>query len=421
MPRDFSFQYAGLLLFMIGDGIETGFLSPYLVHLGFGVRDVSLVFTIYGVAVAAAAWASGLLCDAFGPRRVILTGFGIWLLPQLVFLLIAVPHQSFWLVLMSYGIRGAGYPLLAYGILTLLMTEVRREARGLASGLFWFCFTAGLLTLGTLLAQISLPHLGEYRTLWAALIAVLGGGLLALVGLDRRGGSTTVSGEVGANGNIAARKRLSLSALVPLARLPRSVLLICVVRAINSSATHGIIVFLPLFFVQDAHMTTGEWLTFLEITYLANIIANAIVGAVSDRVSWTGIVIWVGGVGSAATCLLLYWVPHWYGGADPSLVYMTGALFGVALAGYVPLSALAPTLLPENPGLAMSFLNFGAGCSVWIGPLVVYLFLPALGTIGVIIIYSALFLLSSVLTLGISEPVHARRASITAPLKGIKS
>lgn len=108
LPRDFSFQYAGLLLFMIGDGIETGFLSPYLVHLGFGVRDVSLVFTIYGVAVAAAAWASGLLCDAFGPRRVILTGFGIWLLPQLVFLLIAVPHQSFWLVLMSYGIRGPG-------------------------------------------------------------------------------------------------------------------------------------------------------------------------------------------------------------------------------------------------------------------------------------------------------------------------
>jgi len=403
-PLDFTFQYTGLLVFMIGDGVETGFLSPYLVHLGFSVHDASLVFTLYGISVAIAAWASGVLCDVFGARRVILGGFLLWLVPQLALLSIAIPKHSLGLILVTYGIRGAGYPLLAYGVLTLVMTRVRREQRGLAAGLFWFCFTAGLLAVGTALAQLLLPRIGEYRTLWAGLLAVVLGGALALVALEGREATSRARGIV--PGRVLPDVARSI------AHAPRPVLLLCGVRAINSCATHGIIVFLPLFFVQDAHMSTGQWLTFLEITYVGNIIANGVVGAVSDRVSWTAIVIWLGGVGSAATCILFYWVPLHAGPTHPVLVYLTGALFGIALAGYVPLSALAPTLLPDNPGLAMSFLNFGAGCSVWLGPLVVYLFLPALGTLGVIAIYSALFLLSTVMMLGIRAP---SRVSIAPP------
>ena len=393
-PLDFGFQYAGLLLFMIGDGVEVGYLSPYLVSLGMNEHHVALLFTVYGLTAAMAAWASGVLCDVFGSRRVIVAGIVLWIVPQGVFLAYAIPHRDAASILLSYGIRGAGYPLLAYGILTLIMKEVRQERRGFASGLFWFCFTCGLPTMGTIIAQLSLPLLGEYRTLWLAFGAVLAGGALALVSLvesprppaSRRG--SAVKGEQ------IARLVIGNPSLV----------LTCVARAINSSATHGIIVFMPLYFINDAGMTKNQWMLFLEVIFVSNIVFNVVFGALSDLISWTRTVIWVGGVGSGLTCLLLYWVPHLYGHASPLYVYLTGALFGLALAGYVPLSAMAPSLLPANPGLAMSFLNFGAGCSVWLGPLVVYVFQPYLGVAGVIYIYSGLFFLSGLLVSWIRVP-----------------
>ncbi|MBW8884173.1 MAG: MFS transporter, partial [Planctomycetia bacterium] len=62
--------YVGLLLFMIGDGVEQGYLSKYLV-VDRGVADehnVALIFTVYGITVAIASWLSGALSDLWGPR-----------------------------------------------------------------------------------------------------------------------------------------------------------------------------------------------------------------------------------------------------------------------------------------------------------------------------------------------------------------
>src|SRR5436189_3724107 len=70
--------YLGLLLFMIGDGVESGFLSPYLTEQGFPEPDVALVFTVYGVTVAISAWLSGALSDLWGPRQVMMLGLAIW-------------------------------------------------------------------------------------------------------------------------------------------------------------------------------------------------------------------------------------------------------------------------------------------------------------------------------------------------------
>ncbi|MFT9299141.1 MAG: hypothetical protein ABF542_13640, partial [Gluconobacter sp.] len=76
--------------------------------------------------------------------------------------------------------------------------------------------------------------------------------------------------------------------------------------------------------------------------------------------------------------------------------------------GYVPLSALTPSLLPDHKGIAMSLLNLGAGSSVWIGPFIVYLFEGAVGTQGIILIYAALFLASAILTFFITPPSLTR-------------
>ena len=69
--------YVGLLLFMIGDGVEAGYLSKYLVDRDIaGEKTVAYVFTVYGIAVAISAWLSGALSDLWGPRQVMVGWLG---------------------------------------------------------------------------------------------------------------------------------------------------------------------------------------------------------------------------------------------------------------------------------------------------------------------------------------------------------
>ena len=83
---------------------------------------------------------------------------------------------------------------------------------------------------------------------------------------------------------------------------------------------------------------------------------------------------------------------------------MAGMMYGATLAGYVPLSALMPSLAPEHRGAAMSMLNLGAGASTWVGPAIVGLFLAPLGVAGVMWIFAVLYLISAVLALMLKLP-----------------
>jgi len=108
-------------------------------------------------------------------------------------------------------------------------------------------------------------------------------------------------------------------------------------------------------------------------------------------------------VGSAITTLLLYYAPHTFG-VNYHLAVVAAILYGATLAGYVPLSALMPSLAPENKGAAMSLLNLGAGASNWVGPAIVWVFLPIVGVAGVMWIYAVLYLISAGLTLLLTLP-----------------
>ncbi|GAA3318657.1 hypothetical protein GCM10020331_022350 [Ectobacillus funiculus] len=61
-------------------------------------------------------------------------------------------------------------------------------------------------------------------------------------------------------------------------------------------------------------------------------------------------------------------------GANYLAATIAAAGFGACLAGYVPLSALVPSLAPENKGAAMSILSLGAGLSTFVGPAIVGVF-----------------------------------------------
>src|SRR5690606_38621481 len=110
-----------------------------------------------------------------------------------------------------------------------------------------------------------------------------------------------------------------------------------------------------------------------------------------------------GGLGCALTTLLLFYSPQWFQG-NFTLVLISGVLWGAFLAGYVPLSALVPSLVPKGKGAAMAFLNLGAGLSVFAGPLIVRAFIGPLGNGGVIWILAGLYLLSAIMTRFITLP-----------------
>lgn len=389
--------YVGLLLFMIGDGVESGFLSSYLVKSrGLSADRVAWIFTVYGLTAAVAAWLSGALSDLWGPRQVMWIGLLVWTVFEVAFLTLGVAPANYPLLLITYALRGFGYPLFAFGFLVWITAATPRERLGTAVGWFWFAFTGGLPTLGSLFASVMIPIVDHYATLWSSLGLVVLGGLIALLGLREPTGQHRLAPP--------GEKPLStLFSSVSIAWGKPKTAIGCIVRVINTAPQFGYLVFLPLYFTQTVGFSEGQWLRLLSAMFLSNIVWNLLFGIIGDRLGWRQTVALCGGVGSAITTLLLYYTPQTLGANYP-LCVLAGILYGATLAGYVPLSALMPSLAPENKGAAMSILNLGAGASVWVGPAIVGLFLPTLGVGGVMWIFAGLYVLSAVLTLFLTLP-----------------
>jgi len=394
-----AWGFLGLLFFMIGDGVESGYLSPYLLEKGLSSTQVPVIFTVYGVTAAVAAWLSGALSDVWGPSRVMWLGLGIWGVFEVLFLLLGVAPGNYGWILSLYAIRGFGYPLFAYGFLVWITAVTPKHELGSAVGWFWFAFTGGLPTLGSLLASFLIPSIGAYATLWCSLVLVVLGGLIALLGV---------------------REPTGRSRLVPPTEHPIRTLLLSVtiawkqpkigiggiVRIINTAPEFGFLVFLPMFYTNTIGFTLTQWLRLLSLMFLSNIIWNLLFGIIGDKLGWRQTVAWCGGFGSAVTTLLLYYTPTLLG-ANYTLAVIAAMLYGATLAGYVPLSALMPSLAPHHKGAAMSVLNLGAGAATWVGPGIVALFLPTLGVVGVMWIFAGLYVVSGVLALFLKLPEEA--------------
>src|SRR5690349_14561219 len=118
LPRPLIWGFVGLLLFMIGDGVESGYIAPYLAAHGAGSEtNAALIIAVYGLMVTIGSWLSGALSDVWGPRRVMFLGLVLWGVLQVLFLAVALPTENFALMLAVYGLRGIAYPFFAYGFL----------------------------------------------------------------------------------------------------------------------------------------------------------------------------------------------------------------------------------------------------------------------------------------------------------------
>jgi len=391
-----AWGYLGLLIFMIGDGVESGYLSPFLLGKGISQEAVAVIFTVYGVTAAVSAWLSGALSDLWGPRRVMWAGLCIWVVFEVLFLSVLAAGGGYTTLLLSYALRGFGYPLFAFGFLVWITAASPARRLGTGVGWFWFAFTGGLPTLGSLLASFTVPLIGPFRTLWCSLGLVVAGGLVALLGNREPTGRHRLA-PPGENPLKTVLSSVSIAWRVPKTAIG------CVVRVINTAPQFGFLVFLPTFFTQTVGFSLAQWLRMLSAIFLSNIVWNLLFGIIGDRFGWRRTVALFGGMGSAVTTLMLYYVPHIFG-ANYVLCVIAGVCYGATLAGYVPLSALMPSLAPEHKGAAMSMLNLGAGASTWVGPIIAGLFLARLGVAGIMWIFAILYVISAALTLLLTLP-----------------
>jgi len=396
MPPQLGWGYLGVLIFMMGDGVEQGWLSPYLIERGMSIQQSATLFTAYGVTIALSSWFSGVLAEGFGPRRTMASGILLYIVGTVGFVGYGMPELNFPVMLMTYAIRGFGYPLFAYSFLVWITYTSEKGKLGAAVGWFWFVFTGGLNVLGAYYSSWAIVNLGYLETLWSSIFWVALGGLCAIV-LAR------APSVLGSGMTANSRTRELIKGLTIVREEPK-VLLGGIVRIINTTAQFAFPVFLPLYMAEHGFATT-EWLKIWGTIFTSNIVFNLVFGFVGDRVGWRNTVMWFGGVGCAVSTLLLYYVPPMAPG-NFWVVLIPGVLWGALLAGYVPLSALVPSLVKRDKGAAMAILNLGAGLPVFVGPALVGLFIGLVGNEGLIWILAGLYLISAVLTKFITLPAE---------------
>ena len=395
IPKQLAWGYLGILIFMMGDGMEQGWLSPYLIEQGLTMQQSALLFSAYGVIIAIASWFSGVMAEAYGAKRTMFIGLVLYLLGTVGFVGYALPEMNFNVMLMTYALRGFGYPLFAYSFLVWIAYVSPGKSLGRAVGWFWFVFTGGLVVLGAYYSSWAIPRIGYINTLWNAVIWVLIGSFLVLV---------LTKEKKRPQGNFRSKMKELTKGFTIVKREPK-VLLGGIVRVINTTAQFAFPVFLPIYLAEHGFSTT-EWLQIWGTIFTSNIIFNLIFGFVGDSLGWRNTIIWFGGVGCAVSTLLFY-IPQLFGDSYMA-VMITGVIWGAMLAGYVPLSALIPSLVKDSKGAAMSILNLGAGLPVFVGPAIVGIFIGLVGSSGVIWILAGLYFISAVLTKFITLPNNAK-------------
>lgn len=400
LPKNLSWGYLGILIFMMGDGVEQGWLSPYLLERGMTMQHSASLFTIYGVTIAVASWFSGVLAEGFGPRKTMLLGLLLYILGTAGFVGYGLPDLDFGIMLVTYAIRGFGYPLFAYSFLVWITYRSPANKLGSAVGWFWFVFTGGLNVFGAYYSSWAITQLGYLETLWSSIFWVILGAVFALV--LNKDKFQTGAAQSGRSKTQELARGFSIMAEEP------KVMLGGIVRIINTTAQFAFPVFLPTYMAAHGFSTT-EWLQIWGTIFTANIAFNLIFGFVGDSFGWRNTVLWFGGVGCAISTLLFYYSPAIFGSSF-WMVMACGILWGALLAGYVPLSALVPSLVKKDKGAAMAVLNLGAGLAVFVGPAIVGIFIGSIGNEGVVWILAGLYVVSAILTTFINLPANAKTA-----------
>lgn len=399
IPHTLAWGYLGVLIFMMGDGVEQGWLSPYLIDKGLSIGETALIFTVYGITIGVSSWLSGVLSDILGVRKTMFYGLLIYLIGVAGFVGIALGQFSYPLMLVMYAIKGFGYPLFAYTFLVWIAKKSPKAMLGKAVGWFWFVFTGGLSVLGALYASWATKAIGYIPTLWTAVLWALIGALFALVFMKFN--ISRENKENKTTGSSNSKIKELMNGFTIMKKEPK-IGIAGIIRVINTTTLFGFPVFLPLYMMEQG-FTEAEWLHIWAVAVTGNIVFNLIFGFIGDFIGWRKTVMWFGCGGCTVGSLLFFYAPQIYP-ASMMFVMVCGFFWGAMLAGYVPLSALVPSLVKEEKGAAMSVLNLGAGLSAFVGPAVIGIAYPLVGNAGVIWTFAILYVISGILSRFIALP-----------------
>lgn len=135
-PLSFFWGYVAVAVFMTGDGFEMAFLSKHIVDLGFTPSQAAMVVTVYGLAAAVSAWATGVIAELITPQRAMAIGFIFWCVLHALFMVFGLGQNNYPLMLLFYGLRGLAYSLFIYSFVLLLVQKLPSKRVAAATG--WF-------------------------------------------------------------------------------------------------------------------------------------------------------------------------------------------------------------------------------------------------------------------------------------------
>lgn len=406
LPMVLIWGYVAVAIFMTGDGVEQAFLSKYIGSLGFSSSEAGRVLAVYGLVVAIASWLSGVLAEIFSPRRIMTFAFIIWIIFHVGFLVFGLEQQNYAMMLIMYGIRGFAYPMFIYSFVVWITYSSPAYKLASAMGWFWAMYSIGIGVLGSYLPSFTIPFIGELGSLWLSIVFILVGGLIAtFLVKDKKGEDVEAKrmttkemfAEFGRGITLLGNKQVTIA---------------FVVRIINQLSLFGLVAFLPRVYTDEFGFTTSEWLRVWGLMYFITIFTNLFWGVFGDKIGWVRQVRWFGCIGMALSTLAFYYLPSWSG---PNIFVTTliALMLGFAVAAYVPMSAIFPTLVPEHKGAAVSVHNLAAGLSNFCGPAIASVTLMFTTEKVTIWVYAILYIIGFILTFFMKVQQPTKEVEIT--------
>ncbi|WP_369790365.1 MFS transporter [Rouxiella sp. WC2420] len=409
LPLNLLWGYIAIAVFMSGDGFEMAFLSKHITDMGFSPAESALVFTVYGLAAAVAAWSSGVVAEIITPQKAMRIGFILWVVMHTLFMLFGLGMRNYPLMLLFYGIRGLAYPLFIYSFVMLVVQTVPKQQLSSAMGWFWAMYSIGIGCIGSYLPSFTIPLFGETGTLWFAIAWAGVGGVMALTLLRK-------VGSVSEKANLSTREKMTeLSRAVTILFTNKHIFMSCLIRIINTISLFGFAVIMPILFVGRLGFSMSEWLQIWAVFFFVTIFTNIMWGILGEKIGWLRQVRWFGCIGCAISSLAFYYIPMHYG-HNFWMALVPAVMLGITVAAFVPMTAVFPVLEPKHKGAAISIYNLSAGLSNFVAPAIASIVLPFFDIVGVVWVYTALYLVAAVLTLlvKVDQPGHVKLPESTA-------
>ena len=105
LPKQLTWGLVGVLIFMMGDGIEQTWLSKYITDAGF---NSAVLFSVYGITVAISSWLSGVIAETYGVKKTMFAGLALYVLGVAGFASIGIARMNYPVLLLTYAIKGLG-------------------------------------------------------------------------------------------------------------------------------------------------------------------------------------------------------------------------------------------------------------------------------------------------------------------------